>query len=513
MARPSAQKRKSPRKSAIAKAALRKSVTGGSVAAAHKPASKAELAQALTSRPKVNFLDPFMRHAAMQAKGISLCAFLVTLAAFQRGLKVTFHYERASFDPRFAKSKMQGHRGELFSISNGTRTHSFSRTLGDLVDPAANAIAEDKHLTKAALKRAGVRTPEGIVVDKGQASLVEKFLAQHSGKRFVVKPYDGSMGKGVHADLASDQVFAAIDSISNRRLVVEEFVSGIEYRVFVTGNRDIASISRVPPNVIGDGVHSIRQLIQSKNEERAKNPRLSSNPIQEFDVVAAHLKQRGLTLETVPPSGLRIELLPTANISRGGDPEDTTQSAPDALAEVAVAACEAIGLSVSGVDVIVAEVAGQLVGYVIELNQRPHIGSHSFPMHGPGQGNAVAEAIVDYYFPETIRDRIHATLAYDFASIREALESAQIADLSLPVIGSDWRVLRFVETGIAAKVTAKLFETAARTAGIFLMSASTAKGGVELCLAYGPNNWRVFLNAIPPQLRLRLEQRAAEFAL
>lgn len=509
MARPGAQKRNSPRKSALAKAALRKSAASTPLQG-HKPASKAELAEVLAQRPKVDFLDPFMRHAAMQAKGISLCAFLVTLAAFQRGLKVTFHYQRASFDPRFAKAKMQGHRGELFSISNGTRTHTFSRTLGDLTDPAANAIAEDKHLTKAALKRAGVRTPEGIVVDKSQTALVEKFLAQHPGKRFVVKPHDGSMGRDVHADLTAEQVPVAINSIKSGRLVVEEFVSGNEYRAFVAGNHYVASISRVPPNVIGDGSRSIKQLIQAKNEERANNPRLSSNPIKDFDDVASHLKRAGLTLETVPSSGLCVELLPTASISRGGDPQDTTSSAPDALAEVAVAACEAIGLSVSGLDVIVAKEGDQSVGYVIELNQRPHIGSHSFPMEGPGQGNSVAEAIVDYYFPETIRDRTYPTLAYDFAPIRAALESAQITELSLPVVGPDWHVLRFVETGIAAKAMAKLIETAARVAGVFVMSAPRPKGGVELCLAYGPNNWRAFMASIPAQFRTRLEKLAAE---
>ena len=510
MARPGAQKRNNPRKSAIAKAALRKSAAGGGLSQGHKPASKAELAEALAQRPKVDFLDPFMRHAAMQAKGISLCAFLVTLAAFQRGLKVTFHYERASFDPRFAKAKMQGHRGELFSISNGTRTHTFSRTLGDLTDPAANAIAEDKHLTKAALKRAGVRTPGGIVVDKSQTALVEKFLAQHPDKRFVVKPHDGSMGQDVHADLTAEQVPVAINSIKSDRLVVEEFVSGNEYRAFVAGNNYVAGSSRVPPNVIGDGSHSIKQLIQAKNGERAKNPRLSSNPIQELDAVAAHLKRTGLTLETVPSAGLRVELLPTASISRGGDPQDTTQSAPKVLADVSVAACEAVGLSVSGVDVIVAEEGGQSVGYVIELNQRPHIGSHSFPMEGPGQGNAVAEAIVDYYFSETIRDRTHPELAYDFAPIRAVLESGQISELSLPVIGPDWKVRRFTETGIAAKPMVNLIETAARTAGVFVMLSPRDKGGVELCLAYTPVNFCNMLDVIPVQFRRRLEQLDAE---
>jgi len=511
MARPGTQKRNSPRKSALAKAALRKSAAGGP-AQAHKPASKAELTEALANRPKVDFLDPFMRHAAMQAKGISLCAFLVTLAAFQRGLKVTFHYERASFDPRFAKAKMQGHRGELFSISNGTRTHTFSRTLGDLTDPAANAIAEDKHLTKVALKRAGVRTPEGIVVHKTQTALVEKFLAQHPGKRFVVKPHDGSMGLGVHTNLGATEVLGVLAESKESRSIIEEFIPGIEYRSYVVGDRCVASLTKTPANVRGDGISSIRKLIDAKNTQRTGNPRLATNLIKELDEISAHLRQQGLSLDSILRIDQRVELLSSASVSRGGDTMDTTTTAPDEVARVSIAACQAIGLSVSGLDVIATEEADRHVGYVIELNQRPHIGSQSFPMEGPGQGNAVAEAIVDHYFPETIRDLTHPELAYDFAPIRAALESTQITNLSLPVIGSDWRVLRFVETGIEAKAMAKLIETAARTAGVFVMSAPAAKGGVELCLAYAPNNWRALLNVIPAQFRARLEQRAAAVA-
>lgn len=508
MPRPGTQKRSSPRKSVLAKAALRTS-SARAPAQGSKPASKAELADARANRPKVDFLDPFMRHAAMQAKGISLCAFLVTLAAFQRGLKVTFHYERASSDPRFAKAKMQGHRGELFSISNGTRTHTFSRTLGDLTDPAANAIAEDKHLTKAALKRAGVRTPEGIVVDKSQTALVEKFLAQHPGKRFVVKPHDGSMGRDVHADLTAIQVIDAVQLIGKGRVLIEEHVSGYEVRALVCDGACISITGRIMPNVRGDGKSTIEELIALKNSVRKNNPHLCSRPVREFDEITKYLSGLSLGLKSIPEVDKEVTLSPVANFSRGADSIDLTGELIENVGAEAVKAALALGIGLAGVDLIVNANEKSQTAFVIELNQRPHIGSHSFPMEGLGQGNSVAEAIVDYYFPETASEKNHPTLAYDFAPILAALESAQISEVSLPVIGPDWQVLRFVETGIAAKAMVKLIETAARTAGVFVMSAPRPKGGVELCFAYGPNNWRAFLNVIPAQFRARLEKLAA----
>lgn len=510
MARPGTKKHNTPRKSAIAKAALRKSVPGSSAAQGHKPASEAELAEALVNRPKVDFLDPFMRHAAMQAKGISLCAFLVTLAAFQRGLKVTFHYERASFDQRFAKAKMQGHRGELFSISNGKRTHAFSRTLGDLTDPVANAIAEDKHLTKAALNRAGVRTPKGIVVQAGQTEPIEQLIERHPNRHFVVKPATGSVGRDVYTDIPATQVLELATSFKDERVVIEEHVSGEEYRALVVAGRCVAVYRRHAANVIGDGRLSIRALISEKNKVRKKNPYLETQLIEKEPKIISFLARTGMNLETVPDVAQRVLLLGAANIALGGDPLEATKEVDPIVHTVAEKACAAIGIPVAGLDLILSYENDQPLCYVLEINQRPHIGGHSLPMEGPGQGNAVAEAIVDYYFPETIHDRVHANMAYDFAPIRAVLESGQISALTLPVIGPGWKVLRFAETGIAAKAMAKLIETAARTAGVFVMTAPRDKGGVELCLAYAPANFHNMLSVIPPQFRRRLEQLDAE---
>jgi len=496
MARPATKKRNAPRKSALAKAALRKSLVVGSVPQAHKLTSKADLAQALANRPKVDFLDPFMRHAAMQAKGISLCAFLVTLAAFQRGLKVTFHYERASFDPRFAKSKMQGHRGELFSISNGARTHTFSRTLGELTDPTANAIAEDKHLTKMALKRAGVRTPEGIVVDKSQTVLIEKFLAQHAGIQFVVKPFNGTLAKGVDADIPSHQVITSICKHQGR-VILEEFISGTEYRATIVGGRCVAVSRRLKPIITGDGRSSIAQLLEILNGTADSSPYWAG--LKDQAAVSAFISRYGYTVNSIIGDGEEICL---SNTSYGAQHEDVSDVIGDYFRSVAVSAARTIGLATTGIDMMVAP-SGEPV--ILELNQRPYIGFHSFPMEGAGQSNSVAEAIVDYYFPETVNNRLYPNLAYDFAPLRDVLSSGQIRELSLPVMGPEWKVLRFKETGIAAKPMAKLYETVARSAGVFSMSAPLDNGGVDLCFAYAPQNLKTMLGLLPAQFRKRLE--------
>lgn len=507
MAKPGRHGKPSPRAASLVKAARRqRTVVDGVLSLRSVPVVRAE-------RPKVDFTDPLMRHAAMQAKGVGLCAFLVTLAAWQRGLKVTFHYERASFDARFASAKVQGYRGEVFSISDGRRAHVFSRTMGDCISPTANAIAEDKHLSKRALAQAGVRTPSGIVVERGQTTLVERFVARAVShvpdRRFVVKPVAGSMGRDVHTDLPAERVLPAVQSIVDARIVVEEFIEGTEYRAFVAAGQCVASITREPPNVTGDGCSTIAALITRKNAERARNPRLASNPIGELDAVAAHLAQSGLRLDTVPVQGERIVLLPVASISRGGDPVDVTSSAPSVVAQAAVAACAAVGLDVAGVDLIVSGAGPDAQAYVIEVNQRPHIGSHSFPMEGTGQGNAVAESIVDFYFPESVGHQVHPALVYDFAAVVTAMDSAQLAEVVLPTIYPDWQVMRLNETGVTAKALTELIRTAAKAAGVHVMASPLPQGGMALCLAAAPANLAILLNLLPPAYRSRLQASAS----
>lgn len=505
MVRSGLQKKRVSRKTSRSKAKLRNIPEKKSIKLTQS--SLIELHAVVTARPRVDFSDPFMRHSAMQAKGISLCAFLVTLAAFQRGLKVTFHYEFASKNEKFRKSIIQGHRGELFTISNGERTHTFSRTLGDMINPIALAAGEDKHLTKATLRRAGVQTPQGIVVSKDQESLVAKFIKNNTNKRFVVKPYDGTLGEGVYTNLLGSEVLEKLALIKSERLIVEEHIEGMEYRVFVAGYRYISCFLRAPANIIGDGQNSIETLISEKNARRKTNPRLVDDLISDFESVSKFLSITGRNLQTIPADGEKVILLPTASILAGGDPVDCTHEIIGDLVDVSEAACKAMEIPISGLDIIVREEGGQKKAYVLELNQRPHINAHSFPMDTAGPGNIVAEAIIDYYFPETVRNRLFPELTYDFNAIRTALQSSQISEVSLPVIGDDWNVMRLRLEGDFAQKMSMTIAAAAKASGVFIVKTQAQRGAVLLCLAYSSIVFTKFIELLPQKIRPFIEAK------
>ncbi len=463
--------------------------------AAQPEPSQPAMPPTLAARPKVDFGDVLMHHAAMRAKGIGLCSFLIALAAFQRGLKVTFHYERASSDPRFAHARVQGHRGELFSISDGKRTHMFSRSMGDRTSAAASAVADDKHLTKRALARAGVRTPAGVSVEAGQRTLIEEFLARHPSKRFVVKPVAGSLARAVRADLPAAEVLRVMSEMAGSRLVLEEHVAGTEYRVAVVASRCVAVFRRDMLAVVGDGLKPIERLLDSDNARRMDNPH--TKPVECNADLVEYLARQGLSLTSVPACGQRVQLLNTAY---GATLVDRTGSVPREAEEAAVRAVQALGLPNGGVDLILSE-QGEV--FVLEVNQRAHIGGHSFPLQGAGQGNAVAEAIVDFYFPQSAQQPTHPGLVFDFKAVQTALESAQFAEVSLPLVRPDWRVIRLRETGVTAQAMTQLFQTAAKAAGAHVIAAPCA-AGMEIGLAVAPEHAKNLLGLLPSQFHGRL---------
>ena len=494
------RKKKPARRTSVSKAKLRD--IGESSAQKPTQVSRSQLEEVIKTRPRVDFTDPLMRHSAMQAKGISLCAFLVTLAAFQRGLKVTFHYEFATKIKKYRNAQMQGHRGEQFTISDGSRTHTFSRTLGDLTTPEALVIGEDKHLTKIALKKFGVLTPDGIVCDKTQRALLEKFLNRNADRTFVVKPFDGTMGADVYTNLTRHEVLEKIETIESKRIIVEEYIVGDEYRSIVAGYRFVGTFVKTAANVVGDGEKTIKKLISIKNERRHNNPWLSKNLISDIDAISEFLSKSGRSLDSIPAVGEKVTLLGTSNGSRGGDPLPATSvEIVNKIAQVSVKACEALKIPVSGLDIILREEGGVLRPYVIELNQKPHIGAITFPMEGSGPGNIVGEAIIDFYFPETVGNRVFSRLTYDFSVIRNALHSTQVSEISLPLIENDWSVLRIEIRGNDRMKTLQKIDVAAKVSGVYVAKAKGSNDTIHLCISYSAFVFQRFLSLLPEPLR------------
>lgn len=251
-------------------------------------------------------------------------------------------------------------------------------------EAAAGAkVATHKLFTHRFLDRGNVSKPRYKVVRSAEEAA--NFAAKLA-KPVVVKPIKGTRGRGVSLGLQSrSEIGEAFQKAkSSIGALVEEQVSGIEYRFFVLGSQVLSVLGKKSAHVVGNGTSSVIELVDAKNKLRALNPRLMVSLIPKDEWVEQNLAKQGLAWESIPAEGQEVVLRHEANISLGADSFDATESVPEIAKQAAIEAVAAIpGLDWAGVDVIVdTSVESAPAAYIIEVNTGPGIGGHHFPMRG-----------------------------------------------------------------------------------------------------------------------------------
>lgn len=249
-------------------------------------------------------------------------------------------------------------------------------------------LMENKVVTKKILKDKGINVPMG-----GEWYQLEDALCHLSdlkNKPIVIKPKSTNFGKGIsifpEGTKEEDLESAFKEAFKHDNTVlVEEFIKGKEYRFLVIGEEVVGILHRVPANVVGDGVHTIKELVSLKNQDplRGKGYRRPLEKIHLDETARLFLKAQGLDLESIPEEGRCIYLRENSNISTGGDSIDYTDLICDHFKQLAVEASHAVGAKICGVDMMIENVADSKSSYaVIELNFNPAIHIHSYPYKG-----------------------------------------------------------------------------------------------------------------------------------
>lgn len=299
--------------------------------------------------------------------------------------------------------------GSLVQFGWGVKQRRIQAAEVDATSAIAEEIAQDKELTKRLLQAAGVPVPIGRVVADVEAGWQ---AALDIGLPVVTKPYDGNQGRGVTVNIASRDhfiaAFAAAQAIS-AHVLVEKFIAGNDFRLLVVGERLIAAARREPPHVIGDGQHTIRELVDLVNQDprRGEGHATSLTKIRLDDIARARLAIQGYDEDTVLPKGARAILRNNANLSTGGTATDVTDDVHPEVAERAIAAAKMVGLDIAGVDVVCEDIGRPLEeqgGGIVEVNAAPGLRMHLDPSYGKGRD--VGSAIVDMLYPPGENGRI-----------------------------------------------------------------------------------------------------------
>lgn len=342
-----------------------------------------------------------------------LSLYTIALEGWRKGLTLEFQIHTDDEDVQ----RLQ------YILSDETETHCFNESSGDLITKEASTICDDKHLTEKYLQEANVPIPKGRTFKNTTPNSEMVDHASHLDFPLVAKPTNGSGGKGVHANIVNlEQLDTAINNIKNNiefeSIIIQEHIEGQEVRLYVLGDEVLSAVNRIPANVIGDGKNSVIRLIEFKNEVRKSVPHLYNRPINIDKGLKSMLRSSGYHLDDVPLENERIFFRKTSNISTGGDPIEVLNELTERQKSIAIQAAKAIpGLEHSGVDLIINENNKNAI--VIEVNTKPGIGSHLFPIEGKAQD--IPKHLINYYFPHTVNVKRKEDYFFDLQAVFDSL--------------------------------------------------------------------------------------------
>jgi len=295
--------------------------------------------------------------------------------------------------------------GSLVQLGYGHRQRRIWTAETDRTSAIAEAIAQDKELTKSLLRAVGVPVPEGRVVDTPDDAWL---AANEIGLPVVVKPRDANHARGVSTNLTQpadiEKAFHAA-AREGSGVLVERFAPGEEHRLLVVGNQLVAAVRGEACSVHADGRSTLRELIDAQLNSDPRRGEDETFPLSfiEFDpVTLLQLERQGFTPDSVPPAGLTVLVQRNDNLSI-----DCTDQVHPTVAEHAVLAAQTIGLDIAGLDIVACDISRPLEeqgAVVVEVNAGPGLVMHLKP--SVGQPRPVGEAIVGLLFPPGETGRI-----------------------------------------------------------------------------------------------------------
>jgi cyanophycin synthetase len=297
----------------------------------------------------------------------------------------------------------------LVQLGHGKYQQRIQATVTSRTSHIAVELASDKEETNKILGLLGLPVPKQELV---QSETQAVRAARRIGFPVVTKPYNGNHGRGISIRLTTDEEVAQgylVAREHSRSVIVETFLEGDDHRLLVVNGELVAATRRTPGHVIGDGRHTIAQLIEVVNQDPRRGVGHEKVLTRlELDAQAQKMLEHvNLKSESVPDAGRVVFLRSTANLSTGGTATDVTDVIHPDNREMAERAVRAIGLDVGGVDFLsknITESYRQIGGGICEVNAAPGFRMHVAPSEGTPRD--VAAPVIDMLFPAGASARV-----------------------------------------------------------------------------------------------------------
>jgi len=297
------------------------------------------------------------------------------------------------------KTEVINKAGEVFSVTPpGEDPFLFRRAVCEINTGAGFMIATDKSNTYAIGEKLGVPVPKSFLLsDETTIEQAIDFMKEH--KPVVVKPPDTDHGIGITINIEDEQKLRdAVDEAKTHteeeHIIIQEQAKGTDHRVLVVGDKVIAATERLPAYVVGDGAHTVMELIEEKNSD----PRRSEDYGTELSKISVEKAKKflGEKENDIPARGEEVRVVGVSNAGQGGETVDITDDLHPEISKMCVDICQAVGLGVCGVDVFTTDISkppSETGAVILEINKSPGIRLHHYPDHGKSRN--AAGAILD----------------------------------------------------------------------------------------------------------------------
>lgn len=293
----------------------------------------------------------------------------------------------------------------LVQLGYGARQRRIWTAETDRTSAIAEGLSRNKDLTKALLSACGVPVPEGQLVESAQEAWA---AAEDIGIPVVIKPCDGNHGRGVFTNLTTQsevETAYAIAVDEGSGVVIERFIRGDEHRLLVVGDRMVAAARGDAATVVGDGVSTVQQLVESQlncDPRRGSDEDHPLNFIRLDSAARLELVRQNLAPGSIPGKDVEVLIQRNGNVSI-----DVTDDVHPSIAATVALAARVVGLDIAGVDLVAEDISQPLLaqgGAIVEVNAGPGLLMHLKP--AAGQPRPVGRAVIDHLFPADDSGRI-----------------------------------------------------------------------------------------------------------
>lgn len=289
----------------------------------------------------------------------------------------------------------------ICSASSTNDSHLFQKTQRDKIP--SNLLFDNLGLPNATWQLLGQEIEEC-------KSALDDIYDQYK-KPFVIKPNGLTGGAGVTTNISTkEQAYKAIEmayesihrtdrSPWQTSIIIQEQVSGEDYRILVINGKMVAATKRIPAYVTGDGTSNIKELIDVINADPNRdknNPTHTLKPIVRDEMLDIFLKEQGLTYEDIPTKNQRIYVRKTASMSQGGMTKDVTDIIHPQIKNICTTIASSIHAYCVGVDIVCKDITAPLTlenGSIIEINMMPEIYLNLFPSEGTNRAYVIKDYI------------------------------------------------------------------------------------------------------------------------